>query len=83
MLSTFNVIYFIICLNALFNGAMHLLPDQTLPEAGFTTWQDGEPNNFESREYCGALFRKNGKYNDVDCTLRYAFVCEKEVQLKS
>ncbi|XP_026329567.1 uncharacterized protein LOC113237358 isoform X1 [Hyposmocoma kahamanoa] len=57
--------------------------NQSLPEAGFATWQEGEPNNYDDSEYCGALFRNNGRYNDVDCAANFAFICEKEAQLKS
>ncbi|KAL0894174.1 hypothetical protein ABMA27_014200 [Loxostege sticticalis] len=52
---------------------------ESLEQAGYSTWADNEPNNALQNENCGTLFKNDGKLNDVDCTHRYAFICEKEV----
>ncbi|XP_072943791.1 asialoglycoprotein receptor 2-like [Epargyreus clarus] len=52
---------------------------QSLKEAGFEKWSENEPNNSDGKEYCGSVFKTDGKYNDVDCTDLYGFICEKEV----
>ncbi|CAB3228734.1 unnamed protein product [Arctia plantaginis] len=54
--------------------------NQTLEEAGYHTWSDNEPNNALGHEYCGSIFKNDGKLNDIDCTHLYAFICEKEFQ---
>ncbi|XP_049867097.1 C-type lectin domain family 4 member E [Pectinophora gossypiella] len=56
--------------------------NETLEEAGYRQWSDGEPNNHNDSEYCGTIFSNNGKYNDVDCSLNFGFICEKEVTPK-
>ncbi|XP_049867096.1 macrophage mannose receptor 1-like [Pectinophora gossypiella] len=53
--------------------------NETLQEAGYSEWSEGEPNNYQDTEYCGTIFLNNGKYNDVECAHLYQFVCEKEV----
>jgi len=40
---------------------------------GFTTWDQGEPNNYRS-ENC-ATFKPNGRFNDLDCSTYLRFVC--------
>ncbi|XP_064293157.1 hemolymph lipopolysaccharide-binding protein-like [Plodia interpunctella] len=52
--------------------------NQTLEEAGYAVWCEGEPNNYNNNEYCGSLLQYDGKLNDFSCTDRYAFICEKE-----
>ncbi|CAH2086143.1 unnamed protein product [Euphydryas editha] len=54
--------------------------NQTLDKAGFNTWADNEPNNALNNEYCGTIFKRDAKYNDVDCSNVYAFICENEVK---
>ncbi|XP_078392786.1 C-type lectin domain family 17, member A-like [Cetorhinus maximus] len=41
----------------------------------FTRWEQGEPNNGSGNENC-AIIRING-WNDVSCTDRLSFICEK------
>ncbi|KAJ8725866.1 hypothetical protein PYW08_004049 [Mythimna loreyi] len=53
--------------------------NQTLEEAGYAVWSDNEPNNALGREYCGSVFKNDGKLNDVDCTHEFGFICEKEL----
>ncbi|XP_061383172.1 versican core protein [Danaus plexippus] len=53
--------------------------NQTLEEAGYNEWSPNEPNNSLGNEYCGTIFKNDGKYNDVDCSDYYAFICEKEI----
>lgn len=55
--------------------------NQTLQEAGFGGWSENEPNNANNIEFCGTLFKNDGKLNDVDCSDKYAFICEKEVHM--
>ncbi|XP_047988860.1 uncharacterized protein LOC125228365 isoform X2 [Leguminivora glycinivorella] len=57
------------------------ITNQTLEEAGYFQWSDNEPNNYGNSEYCGSLFKNDGKYNDLDCSHEYAFICEKEAQI--
>ncbi|CAG5051379.1 unnamed protein product [Parnassius apollo] len=54
--------------------------NQTLEEAGFNQWSLNEPNNAFGNEYCGTIFKNDGKYNDVDCSHQYGFICEKEIK---
>ncbi|CAH2073357.1 unnamed protein product, partial [Iphiclides podalirius] len=54
--------------------------NQTLEEAGFAEWSPDEPNNAGGNEYCGTIFKNNAKYNDIDCSHLYAFICEKEIE---
>ncbi|XP_050345448.1 lymphocyte antigen 75-like [Nymphalis io] len=55
--------------------------NETLEEAGYSQWCDNEPNNALNNEYCGTIFIANGKYNDVNCSHYYAFICENEVKV--
>ncbi|XP_060810814.1 macrophage mannose receptor 1 [Amyelois transitella] len=57
--------------------------NQTLEEAGYSQWSENEPNNSENNEYCGSIFKNDGKLNDVDCSHLYSFVCEKERKVKT
>ncbi|XP_045785621.1 lymphocyte antigen 75-like [Maniola jurtina] len=57
--------------------------NQTLEEAGYSQWSEGEPNNSHGREYCVSLFKNDGKYNDINCADKLGFICEKEVQNKN
>lgn len=47
---------------------------KSLREAGFEKWSPGEPNNPDV-EKCGSIY-KNGLLNDIDCTKKFAFICE-------
>ncbi|XP_073947439.1 macrophage mannose receptor 1-like [Choristoneura fumiferana] len=51
---------------------------QSLTEAGFTMFSDGEPNHIGNNEKCGSVMR-NGLLNDHNCKERVAFICEKRV----
>ena len=43
----------------------------------YTNWNKGEPNNFGNNEDCAAVYKGlNGKWNDVGCNHKFAFVCE-------
>ncbi|CAG9783970.1 unnamed protein product [Diatraea saccharalis] len=53
--------------------------NETLEQAGYSTWADNEPNNSSNDENCGTLFKNDGKLNDVTCSHLYAFICEKEI----
>ncbi|XP_072944212.1 uncharacterized protein [Epargyreus clarus] len=56
---------------------------QTLQEAGYDQWSVGEPNNLLGTELCGSIFTNDGKYNDLTCSLLFAFICEVEVSNKT
>ncbi|CAH0604910.1 unnamed protein product [Chrysodeixis includens] len=53
--------------------------NQTLDEAGYNGWSENEPNNAQGREYCGSIFKNDGKLNDLECAHEFGFICEKEV----
>ncbi|KAJ8722476.1 hypothetical protein PYW07_003656 [Mythimna separata] len=55
--------------------------NQTLEEAGYAEWAENEPNNAMGREYCGSVFKNDGKLNDYDCTHEVGFICEKELSM--
>ncbi|CAH2240234.1 jg1792 [Pararge aegeria aegeria] len=57
--------------------------NQTLEEAGYSQWSENEPNNDQGHEYCVTIFKNDGKYNDIYCKDKYAFICENEVQKTS
>ncbi|XP_047502399.1 macrophage mannose receptor 1-like [Penaeus chinensis] len=44
----------------------------------FFNWNDGEPSGGYPQEECGEMYVDSGKWNDVFCTQRRAFVCEKK-----
>ncbi|KAI8426447.1 hypothetical protein MSG28_005275 [Choristoneura fumiferana] len=52
------------------------IPRQSLAEAGFSTFQAGEPNNAGKNESCGSVWR-TGLLNDYNCHKRVVFICEK------
>ncbi|KAI8434683.1 hypothetical protein MSG28_003215 [Choristoneura fumiferana] len=54
--------------------------NQTLEEAGYAEWSENEPNNYQHSEFCGSIFKTDGKYNDLACFGRYGFICEKEMR---
>ncbi|RVE44445.1 hypothetical protein evm_010922 [Chilo suppressalis] len=56
--------------------------NETLEEAGYSTWAENEPNNALNNENCGSIFKNDGKLNDVSCTHLYGFICEKEITHK-
>nr|AQY54459.1 immulectin 23 [Hepialus xiaojinensis] len=39
-------------------------------------WSPDEPNNFNNKEDCVHI-RRSGKYNDIDCSSIYPFICKK------
>nr|XP_012323016.1 mannose-binding protein C isoform X1 [Aotus nancymaae] len=41
----------------------------------YTNWNEGEPNNADSREDCVVLLR-SGRWNDVPCSSPYLAICE-------
>ncbi|XP_069066163.1 C-type lectin-like [Pleurodeles waltl] len=41
----------------------------------YQNWAPGEPNNYYGKESCMEMFR-NGKWNDLPCHSRQAFICE-------
>ncbi|XP_046751827.1 hemolymph lipopolysaccharide-binding protein-like [Diprion similis] len=52
------------------------LEGQTLSQAGFNEWHDGEPSGGDN-ERCGSIFTSDGKLNDQECGRTTSFVCER------
>nr|XP_049704960.1 macrophage mannose receptor 1 isoform X2 [Helicoverpa armigera] len=50
---------------------------ETLKEAGYDRFSDGEPNNGTTGEDCGSIWR-TGLLNDISCNQPAAFICEKD-----
>ncbi|XP_068631985.1 C-type mannose receptor 2-like [Battus philenor] len=50
---------------------------QSIQETGYTTFENGQPDNAPNGEYCGSIFR-SGKLNDLWCYRNAPFICEKE-----
>ena len=52
---------------------------QTLEEAGYTGWADGEPSKFSPdgklKEDCGSIF-EDGLLHAYPCTDAQVFICE-------
>ncbi|XP_046414871.1 hemolymph lipopolysaccharide-binding protein-like [Neodiprion fabricii] len=51
---------------------------QSLLEAGFSEWHQGEPNYLDGgNEHCGSIDTRDGKFNDQNCASKISnFVCE-------
>ncbi|XP_012148662.1 hemolymph lipopolysaccharide-binding protein isoform X4 [Megachile rotundata] len=50
----------------------------SLSKTGFTKWSDrwnGQPDNWSSKQHCGALLREGGM-DDTYCYKPFAFFCE-------
>ena len=60
------------------NGSFHWLDDSELI---FKKWNFGEPNNFAGNEHCVEIYVKNGKWNDIPCSYKRPYVCEKGMLL--
>ena len=48
----------------------------------YKNWKQGEPNNFNGIEDCGAL-ASIGIWNDIPCTWKKAYICEFSKENKS
>jgi hypothetical protein len=40
-------------------------------------WRPGEPNNYKADEDCGEWYLDNGEMNDLPCSFRRAYICER------
>ena len=49
---------------------------QTLTEAGYSKFNQGQPDNARPGESCGAIFR-GGQLDDLWCDRPAVFICEK------
>ncbi|KOB78821.1 Lipopolysaccharide binding protein [Operophtera brumata] len=64
-------------------GSWMTIHGETLKQAGFDRFKDGEPNNSthsrtgDDGEYCGSIVR-SGNLNDVWCNVHIPFICEKK-----
>jgi hypothetical protein len=45
----------------------------------YTPWAEGEPNDYNAVEDCGQLYPAARKWNDSDCALLKAYICEATV----
>ncbi|XP_077285515.1 hemolymph lipopolysaccharide-binding protein-like [Arctopsyche grandis] len=70
-----RVIY--IGFNDLLSEGIYLNIDgMSLKESGYDKWSSGQPDNYEGKEHCGSMFR-DGTLNDIECSEKAMFVCEK------
>lgn len=46
----------------------------------FQSWKDGEPNDFQGDEDCAEWFPEDGRMNDLVCTAKRPYVCERSPQ---
>lgn len=53
------------------------LEGQSLQEAGFAKFAEGQPDNYTTGQYCGSMYR-NGLLDDNWCEEHYPFFCEKK-----
>ncbi|KAM3956947.1 C-type mannose receptor 2-like [Aphomia sociella] len=62
------------------DGYWTTIHSETLAEAGYSSWSNGQPDNFvvnQIPQNCGAMFR-TGLLDDIQCeVLLYPFICEK------
>ena len=49
------------------------------PLTYFSDWLKGEPNNYNSEEDCLTFNYDKRHWNDVPCTYKYPFVCQKSI----
>ncbi|XP_068632060.1 macrophage mannose receptor 1-like [Battus philenor] len=52
---------------------------QSIQEAGYSTFEKGQPDNWQQGPYCGAMFRSGG-LDDLDCNLSAPYICEKPLE---
>ncbi|XP_022827253.1 macrophage mannose receptor 1-like [Spodoptera litura] len=57
-------------------GDWRTIHGQTLEEAGYTEFSAGQPNNYTTGQFCGAIYRA-GLLNDIWCDIPAPFFCEK------
>ncbi|XP_063535864.1 hemolymph lipopolysaccharide-binding protein-like [Cydia strobilella] len=57
-------------------GDFFTIHGESLAEAGFSTFNSGEPNNADPPELCGSVLR-TGLLNDHNCNRIITFICEK------
>ncbi|XP_061387553.1 lectin subunit alpha-like [Musca vetustissima] len=50
----------------------------------YTNWSEFEPNNYEKNERCVHLgLYDDGTWNDIDCDMKFGFICEDNKQVKT
>ncbi|GLH06282.1 Protein of unknown function [Gryllus bimaculatus] len=47
---------------------------ETLQEAGFDSWNSGQPNNHN--DHCGTISKAEGELYDTDCAQKHFYFCE-------
>ncbi|XP_026318392.1 C-type mannose receptor 2-like isoform X1 [Hyposmocoma kahamanoa] len=72
----------------LFNETWNTIHGQSLHEAGFASWKEGQPNNwphpdnsghldlYGNNQSCGSMVR-GGLLDDIWCDTQFAFICER------
>lgn len=48
----------------------------TPEDVGATSWNTGEPNNFDGHEACAEWLVADGRWNDTRCDLQQAYLCQ-------
>ena len=44
---------------------------------GYQKWKSGQPNNEDGKQDCVAIYGGKAKWNDVRCSRKLGFICEK------
>lgn len=44
---------------------------------GYQKWKTGQPNNKDGKQNCVAIYGGNAKWNDLRCSRKLGFICEK------
>ena len=44
---------------------------------GYQRWKSGQPNNKDGKQDCVAIYGGKAKWNDVRCSRKLGFICEK------
>ena len=51
--------------------------DGTVLLTGYQRWKSGQPNNKDGKQDCVAIYGGKAKWNDVRCSRKLGFICEK------
>nr|AQY54437.1 immulectin1 [Hepialus xiaojinensis] len=66
----------------LHEGEYRTIFGQSLKDAGFVNWCQGQPDNYNGKQNCGAILH-DGTLDDIECDTPYTFVCEREIKKES
>ncbi|XP_044740111.1 hemolymph lipopolysaccharide-binding protein-like [Chrysoperla carnea] len=56
-------------------GRYVTIDGRNIEKSGYQYWNDGEPNNIGD-ERCGAIYRFNGRLNNLRCHDKHTYICE-------